>query len=271
MFADFLPESGGVFLFDLMRNKGFVSKRKLPRKSYSIFDPCSSRLEPLLQSAVRGLARDAGAEIETTNDGEWAKCCGWGGHVSIANPDYAKSVVNKRIGHSKFPFITYCVNCRDIFAEAGKESLHLLDVLFDLNDGGRPSPGFSERRENRVKLRRKVTAEFGDQESSTDDKISENRGMNLRIDETLRRKLAIDLVLEEDAEQTVKRCESEGRTVTDSITGHKHGYAVIGRITCWVEYKNLADGDYQLINAYCHRMAIDLEETWRGQRTKTDL
>jgi hypothetical protein len=224
-----------------------------------------------LQSAVRALAGDAGAELTALADeGEWAKCCSWGGHVSIANPDYAKSVIKKRISQNDHPYITYCVNCRDIFAEAGKESLHLLDILFDINSGDRPSPGISERRENRITLRRQA-AEFGGKDSGTGGN-SKDCGQNLflHIDEALRRKLAADMTLEEDARYTVGKCESEGRTITDKATGHRFGYAAIGRITCWVEYKMTADSEYRLINAYSHRMAIDLEETWLWQKVNRD-
>ena len=262
MFAEFLPEAGSVFLFELMQRKAFVAKRNLSGSTFSLFDPCSSRLEPALQSSVRALVRDAGARLEPlAEEGEWAKCCSWGGHVSIANPDYARTVVSKRIGQSELPYITYCVNCRDIFAGAGKESLHLLDVLFDLNSSARTPPGFSERRENRARLRQLVTGED----------VQEKQSMIIHINETLRRKLAADMLLEEDARRAVERCESEGRSLTDKPCGNRRGYAVIGRITCWVEYKKLANGEYQLINAYAHRMAIELEETWHGQRTKADL
>jgi hypothetical protein len=266
MFADFLPESDGVFLYDIMRQEGIAPRRELGGRSYSVFDPCSTRHEPILQTAVRELALGAGAAREPLADeGEWAKCCSWGGHVSIANPDYAKAVVGKRVGLNELPYITYCVNCRDIFAEAGKESLHILDILFDLNDGRRLSPGFSERRENRAALRRRAADMAG--HGAADEKGAEAaQPAVLRLDEALRRKLAIDLVLEEDARRAVERCESEGRTVTDPTTGHKHGYAEIGRITCWVEYKETGAGEYRLVNAYSHRMAIDLEETWHGQK-----
>jgi len=270
MFERFLPEAGGVFLFDLMRREQFVPRRDLREGAYCVFDPCTSRKEPDLHEAVRALAARAGAKLSPLPDeGAKAKCCGWGGHTSIANPEYTKQVVAKRIGQNEAPYIAYCVNCRDIFASSGKETVHLLDVLFDLNAVGRPSPGCNERRKNRAELRRRALKEFWEEEAEP--MSDEKEGIALQMDEALYRKLADNLILEEDVREAIARCETGGRTIRDESGGNLSGYAAVGRITCWVEYQRLAEGGYRLVNAYSHRMSVDLEETWHGRKTKTDL
>ena len=279
MFERFLPEIKGVFLFELMRRKEFLPRRNISGAEYCVFDPCTSRDEPDLHDAVRSLAGGAGAKLSPLPDeGRRAKCCSWGGHVSFANPDYAKIVVKKRIEQSDRPYITHCVNCRDIFAAEGKKSVHLLDILFDINDENRPPPGCNERRKNREKLKRQALREFfGEDTVDSENTAGNDEGAaphtlpTLHIDDQLHVKLARDMVLEEDVRQTIERCEASGRTIIDQSSGNLRGYAVIGRITCWVEYKRLSEGEYILINAYCHRMAIDLEETWHGRKTQNDL
>ena len=275
MFERYMPEiNKGVFLFGLMRQKEFVPRRDMGGAEYCVFDPCTSRNEQELHDAARTLAIGAGTRLSPLPDeGRRAKCCSWGGHVSIANPHYAKTVVKKRINQSERPYITYCVNCRDIFASEGKESVHLLDILFDINDGNRPSPGCNERRKNRAKLKRRALTEFFEREfmEDTDAREKENDRIILRINEELRGKLAGDMVLEDDVRETIAHCEATGRTIMDEAAGSLHGYALIGRITCWVEYRRLAKGEYLLLNAYCHRMTIDFEETWHGQKAKTGL
>lgn len=278
MFERYAPEISGIFLFDLMRQKSIVPRRDIGGAEYCVFDPCTSRNEPELHDAVRTLAGSAGAKLSPLPDeGRRAKCCGWGGHVSIANPDYAKTVVKKRVKQSEHPYIAYCVNCRDIFAAEGKASVHLLDILFDINAENRPPPGCNERRKNRVKLKRQALAEFwGEDTLASENKENGNEGAlhtlhTLHIDDQLHRKLADNRVLEEDVRQTIAHCEATGRTIIDKAAGSLCGCAVIGRITCWVEYERLAKGEYRLLNAYCHRMAINFEETWHGRKTKNDL
>ena len=157
MFRRYLPEIAGIFLFEYMKQHDFIPMRDLSGHKYNVFDPCSSRYAPGLRGAVRELAQDAGAHISPLYyEGERAKCCSWGGHASIANPEYTGEVTRKRVTQSDLPYITYCVNCRDIFAQAGKGAVHILDVLFDLNNEERRPPGCSERRDNRVKLRQSV-------------------------------------------------------------------------------------------------------------------
>jgi hypothetical protein len=266
MFNEFLPESDGVFLFNLMRDQGFSPEKRIDGERYSVFDPCSSREEVDLQQAVRDLAERSGVKLEPlASERQWAECCSWGGHVSIANPEYARTVIQKRIGQSDAPYITYCVNCKDIFTESGKGSAHLLDILFGLHGASRPTPGCNERRANRTRLRSMALLEFWDiKEKSA-------AGVSIDMSEELYRKMADELILVEDIAETITHCELSGRTITDRQTGRKLGYTVVGRMTYWVEYERLAEGGYRLANAYCHRMAIDLEETWRGQKTRADL
>ena len=268
MFARYLSDMRRLFLYDLIDQTGFIPKRDLSDKKYSIFDPCSSRQEPELQQVVRKLSRRAGAVLDPLlYEGDRAKCCGWGGHVSIANPPYAKLVTEKRIAQSDNPYITYCVNCRDSFSSMGKPSFHILDILFDLNDENRTSPNITERRKNRARLKRDALKEFFHKEAEMKEK---DAGFKLAISDSLKKKLGDEMLLEEDIVAAVEFCEDSGRKVVDSATGNFAGYAEIGYCTYWVEYRSVEDG-FELINAYSHRMKIQLEEIWNGRKTSSDM
>ena len=47
--------------------------------------------------------------------------------------------------------------------------------------------------------------------------------------------------------------------------GNFSGYAMVGRMTYWVEYRPEGSG-YRLENAYAHRMEIAREAIWNGKR-----
>ncbi len=66
-------------------------------------------------------------------------------------------------------------------------------------------------------------------------------------------------LLREDVEAVVETCERTCRSLTDPETGVRTGHAMAGRMTIWVEYRNL-ENCRGLVNVYAHRMQI-MEET----------
>jgi hypothetical protein len=121
-----------------------------PGPSVSVFDPCSSRTDAAGQAAVRRLAEKSGFSLsELDLNGPKAACCGFGGHIYSANPSLFATIVNKRASADACAYITYCANCRDLFLHEGKDSLHILDILFPTGRGVK-LPSLSERRQNRA-------------------------------------------------------------------------------------------------------------------------
>ena len=254
MFQRCLPEITGVFLYDLLLAWGDHPAHHAAGETVSVFDPCSSRDEPELQQTIRRLAEQAGfALTPLPAEGKYARCCSWGGQVSIANPQYSREVVKARISQNDFPYIAYCVNCRDIFAAAKKPVYHILDVLFGLHGSDRLPPTVSGRRRNRLDLKRQVLKEFWQEEQLMSE--PENK-IKLQIDAPLQQKLSSAMILESDIETVVAHCEQSGRKVIDPSTGHISGHLQIGSITYWVEYVPAGEG-YKLFNAYSHRMSIE--------------
>ena len=252
MLNKYLPEIKCVFLYELMDELNIHIKRK-NNDTVSIFDPCSSRYESKLQNTIRHMAVKAGYKLEALpHEGKYAKCCSFGGQVSVANPSYAKEVVKSRLSQNENPYITYCSNCRDIFAASDKKTYHILDIIFDLNDSNRKPPTFTARRKNRILLKKEILKRFWKEE------VSEHAGSKLKIiiKSELKEKLNNDMILETEIEEVIEYCEREGKKILNGKNGHFMGHLKIGYMTYWAEYDIFRDG-YELFNAYAHRMSLE--------------
>ena len=248
-----LPETQGVSLYELLADAPPDTGRELRGGSASVFDPCASRAEPGMQQAVRRLLTTRGMTLEPlSGERRRAECCGWGGQVAVTHPSYATYVTRTRAASGVEPYVTYCANCRDLFASVGKPARHVLDVLFGLSDASRPAPTLSARRLNRLLLKRAMLTRFFEETCDMDDRESA-----LVISPELRQKLGDARIPESDVEAVVEHCESTGRKVVDPSRATSCGYRQIGHATYWVEYRVLGGGRYEVLNAYSHRMTIE--------------
>lgn len=247
IFGERIPEIGGDLLFDVMTAWGIEPPTAGAGAPVSVFDPCASRHAPESQKNVRALVTAAGFKIEPLpHEGARARCCSFGGQIDIAAPNYAKWLVNERVTAGAAPYVTYCSNCRDVFADAGKRTYHILDILLGLNGCERRPPDASERRENRERICREMTG-----------MPEERRCADLVMDEAMKRKINAERLLREDILGVITRCERESRKLRDPGSGHFFGHGEIGHHTLWVEYLPEGRGVYRLFNAYGHRMKIE--------------
>jgi Fe-S oxidoreductase len=253
MFQRHLPEIKGIFLYDLMSELSIDAPRSFSGVRAAVFDPCSSRGEASTRQTVRKLAEKAGIELRPLPmEGEEARCCSWGGQVAVANPPYAEYVVKERIAQSEDPYIAYCSNCRDIFAAHGKPTWHILDLVFGLGGPERKPPTVTERRINRITLKRRLLEEYWEEK-----KEMKPESAVISMTPELRRKLSDGLILEQDIAKVIESCESSGRKIYDQRTGNFSGHLKIGNMTFWTEYRKSTEGTFELINAYGHRMSIE--------------
>jgi Fe-S oxidoreductase len=261
MFRKHLPEVNFTGLYDIINKNGLPVSYEKPgaenEKTCSVFDPCSSRYDPDMQRSVRELTAKAGLEnLELPSSGETAVCCGNGGHVYSANPELHKTIAAKRAQMGGAPYVTYCTNCRDTFAELGKPCRHILDILFGLNHAGRKPPSLSQRRENRILLRETLLKDvWSEGEETNASAYKEETKMELIISPELTEKLNRLMILEGDVRRAVEHCETTGSKVfspaRDCCIGHhKQGY-----MTYWVAYKK-DGGAFRILNAYSHRLVL---------------
>lgn len=255
LFKQYLPEIPTVFLTEVMEEWGIPEGASAGNGvSYGLFDPCASREFPNLQENVRRVAAQAGISFERLSyEGEKARCCGYGGHISIAAPGHTKYMTMSRAGEGDMPYLTYCVNCRESFAGQEKEAVHILDLLFDLENAGRPAATVTERWANRMTAARELLKNYWHET------MEEEEHMDLKVDKELERKLSDSQILVSDMEQVIEACEREGRGAVDPETGRRIGHLKIQNITYWAEYEALSGGGYQLWNGYSHRMNLEGE------------
>lgn len=267
-FDAYLPEIPTVFIYDIIKDFGITAEKEGEGEVFGIFDPCSSRYEPELRSQIRWLLKETGYESEPVYE-DYPRCCSFGGQISIANPKFAEAVIKKRVEKSNKPYITYCINCRDIFASEGKSVLHILDILFNIQDRHSKPATVTERYENRLSLKKALLKKYWGDEVSLEQKSKANN-IHLKMSQQMREKLDAERILESDIKEVITHCNKTKKRVHNLESGNYSGYKQMGNMTYWVEYR-IIEGGIELINAYCHRMKIDLEVVWNGKRTETDM
>ncbi len=253
-FAKHITEAKGVSLYDIIIAQGVPEGIKKLNHAACVFDPCSSRYDSLMQQSVREIALKSGVVLEelpySKNN---AQCCSWGGHIAQANPELADIIVQNRISAYDNPYITYCTNCRDIFAQRGKVCVHILDIVFDIDKETYSPPSLGQRRDNRLDLKKKLLKKVWN--INMDENENQTCNIKVTISDELVGKMDHLLILEEDVCRTIAYCESTGNRMLDPEKGCFIGHLQIGIITYWVEYTREEFG-YRLINVYSHRMEI---------------
>lgn len=254
IFTRYLPQIKIVSLYDMMaQHLRSEWKAKGKGKTISVFDPCASRYDRVMQADIRRLITEAGLQIEELrNNGAEARCCSFGGHIHAANPELVKKITKDRIRENNNPYVTYCSNCRDTFASEGKACSHILDILFDIGSPDRLAPNLSQRRGNRVALVNKLQGN-GIAEGGTDHKLEH---ANLEIPPELQKEMNDYLILEEDVLAVIEHCEATGNALHNKNTGEYTGHLSQGVITYWVTYEKTNSG-YKLKKVYSHRMKIE--------------
>jgi NADPH-dependent glutamate synthase beta subunit-like oxidoreductase len=261
-FQRYLPQIPVRSLWRIFAEKGLPPQASVNPElgKLELFDPCASRYDQATQQAIRKILNHLGLTYENHyDDGAQARCCGYGGLTYGPDPQLAQTIVEDRVTRSPLDIITYCANCRDIFAAQGKPSFHILDFILGLcdNDGQdrgerrRPAPDISMRRENRRALYDAVTATQDKQE------IEQPPWMRLQVNYSvqLADKIQRNLILREDIQRTIYICEANGEQFQDPATGHIFAHLQIHYVTHWVEYSRLGE-EYFIYNVYSHRMVI---------------
>jgi Fe-S oxidoreductase len=99
---------------------------------FGIHDSCSTRYNKDIQDGIRWILNEMEYKAEELKySRENTRCCGFGGMVVPANPEVAHSVRKKRVAEFKTNHVvSYCAACRESMERAGKDSVHILDLVF---------------------------------------------------------------------------------------------------------------------------------------------
>ena len=173
-----------------------------------------------------------------------------------ANPDLSREVAARRARISPLDYLTYCAMCRDSLAAVGKRALHLLDVVFPDAAGPDPAarqrPGWSERQENRARLRASLVKEFWGERA---DAMQEYERITLIIAPEVAELLEKRRILVEDVQRVIHEAEKSGSVVVHPQTGRLKASHRPFRATIWVEYSPAPEG-YVVHTAYSHRIEV---------------
>ncbi len=232
--------------------------------SYTVFDPCTTRADSPIRETIRKILQGSGIKTQANNYHEsFTGCCGYGGQSEIADPSFVEHVKNRRLNESDLPFICYCINCRDSFKEDRPSSIHILDLLFSNNPS---NPDITQRRLNRLKLKEKLLINYW--EEIMEKKVHKLEDMVV-ISPSLEKTLSDSKMLKEEVLEVIDFCEKTKRVIYDEDSKTFSGYKKVGNATYWVEYMK-EEAKIILINAYTHRISIELEEVWNGEKRKNE-
>lgn len=257
MFREYHRDIPIVSLWSVLDEKTPLQNLTDKRKRVAVFDPCSSRNNPEEQQSIRRMLTAMGYQVEELPmHGRYAQCCGYGGLIYASNPELAEDIRSDRIGDSTLPFVTYCVNCREVFASGGKQVWHILDLLFGGEDrAGQKPPDWSTRRANRIKLKKALLHEFWREEMRRNPEPFE--AIKLMIPESLGDRMEKELILVDDIKRVVYHAEKTDEKL-EYENGHFLSHLKVGHNTYWVEYQLCEDG-FLVHNTYTHRMSIKEE------------
>lgn len=228
------------------------STQKTTNEKMAIFDPCAAAGAEDLKQAVRRLAIQSG--IEFTDYSSDGKCCGFGGHIRLANLGLFDEITKNRCAETEEPFLTYCVNCTEIFQKGGKACRHVLDL--SLGKETYTVPPLEKKRENMLSVRRILEEKYLGRECIIEKEPWES--ISLTIEPSALEKMERRLVPEIDVKETIWRSEkakdgfeNEAGDVLCRLPGKI--------LTCWVKYRRESDS-FRVLDVYVHRMHIREEE-----------
>jgi hypothetical protein len=257
MFQQHYPEVEILSFWDVMNEHGKFKKREFSAP-VAIHDPCSTRYESHIQDSIRNIIIKMGGEIqELPLSREKTECCSFGGLMWLANKPVAEKMVQRRINESPLDYVTYCAMCRDFFARKGKRTLHIFDYIFGEEQSdlaAAPTVGFSQRHENRARLKEKLLRELW---SETMPEQSAFESIRLVLPDDVQKMVEERLILVEDMQKVIEYAERTGKRMFNASTGHYLAYYKPTSVTYWVEYTP-QDEAFLVHRAYSHRMEIGM-------------
>ncbi len=247
-------------IFDERLPEGIASgdeSSNMPAKTIAISDSCTAKELPKVRKSVRSLFKKQGYEpSELKYNGEEARCCGFGGLVSHAEPDIGSKISLARISESPLEYGVYCVMCGEHFRKEGKNTSHILEILFGqsinrIETGKRTS--WSLRQDNRRRLFEKIQNEFLPEAEKP--AVEEWENLKLYIEPEIFEEMEERMILIRNVQRLIYESEISGQKILDPGTGRYTASNKPGVVTYWAEYSPEKDG-YRLHKAYSHRLEI---------------
>lgn len=248
-----LAESVGgevIGIWDVLEKIGLPEGAHGMEHPAALHDSCGARGDAHTQQVIRDLASKLGVTlVETEYSGDRSPCCGYGGLAAYANPEVAAEITEKALERSDAPYISYCMACRDRFARQGRESRHILELIYG-TDAGAP-PDISEKRYNRLNLKKELLWELW-QEETAEMKLD----YELKYTEEARRLMDERMILTDDVIAVLNDYRETGEAILDSDSGLLIARKRLGNATFWVKFTESGENAYTVHGAYSHRMNV---------------
>ncbi len=254
VFNMFLPDIKRVSLYELLAETEEISPTRAFPEAV-VFDPCAAGDNNRMRLGVRILARKAGVDLEELGDPN--RCCGYGGHMRLANPSLYEKITENRAQASEKPYIVYCVNCREVFALRNKESRHILDMVFGLQPGF-AVPSLQQKRDNSLKVKKTLMQEKWGIDFTP--KTYEWDGLTLIITTEMQKSMDEKVIFATEIKEAIWLAEGSGDKFYNETDDLYLCSMVKTVVTYWVEYKRIAPNTYEVLSAYSHRMRFKKEE-----------
>ena len=247
-----LKESIGahvIGIWEILRKIGLPQQAKGLEIPVAIHDACGARGDAQTQDTIRQLLSDMGCIVEDTEySRDLSPCCGYGGLTAYANKDMAAKMTEKCLERSDAPYITYCMACRDRFAREGRESRHIMELLYGANASNMPD--ISEKRYNRLILKQTLLKNIWNEEP-----IMEKKDYTVAYTEEAIHMMDERMILKSDVERVLSDYRENQEAILDEETKELVTRSRLGNVTFWVRFVETEDG-YLVHRAYSHRMNI---------------
>lgn len=240
-------------LWNVLEDIGLPLGADNTARTVALHDSCGARGDDDTQAAIRRIAGALGCEIvPTVYDGDASPCCGYGGLTQYANPEVAGEMTEMCLSRTDAPYLTYCMACRDRFARKGRESMHILELVYGTNADH--CPDISQKRYNRLGLKQQLLSECWKEELELTE-------VPFKIEYAPEALADMDhrLILKSDVVQVLTALRETDEAILDAETGVSVTRARLGNVTVWVKFKDI-EGGYLVVGAYSHRMTITRRE-----------
>lgn len=236
-------------IWDVLETVGLPEKNPIAAKPIAVHDACGARGDADTQAAIRRIAQKMGCTVEDTEyDRDKAPCCGYGGLTQYTNREVAKKMTDKCLERSELPYLSYCMACRDRFAREGRESMHLLELVYGTSADH--CPDISQKRYNRLGLKNELLKEIWNEDVEEVD-----LGFTVAYTPEAVEMMNDRMILKTDVIRVLQNLQKTGEAILDGETNLCVTRARLGNVTFWVKYTQTETG-YLVHRAYSHRMTI---------------
>ena len=254
MFRQYLPEIQVDSVWKVLSELPFSAVNNLPVRALS--DPCSARHDETTRNHVRIILEMIGQPLSVLEmSGALTECCGFGGLMESANPVIARKTVEKRAAQTEDSILTYCAMCRDQLARVGKDSLHILDVIFPetTHASEEPPVSLSMRRINRRTLKKELAARYPETEQPAPEPWE---AIELNIPDAIRTLMEERRILADDIRRVLYKTNESGSYLVHADEQTMVASARLGEVTFWIRYRMVGAVHY-LERCWSHRMQIN--------------